>query len=76
MVEKLESVILYTIDCPKCRVLESKLRDKQIVYATVSDVETLKEKGFDLFPKLEVNGKVMDFKQAVDWVNGVGFHGN
>lgn len=70
------SVILYTIDCPKCRVLESKLRDKQIVYATVSDVETLKEKGFDLFPKLEVNGKVMDFKQAVDWVNGVGIHGN
>ena len=72
----MESVILYTIDCPKCRVLESKLRDKQIVYATVSDVETLKEKGFDLFPKLEVNGKVMDFKQAVDWVNGVGIHGN
>lgn len=70
------SVILYTIDCPKCRVLESKLRDKQITYATVSDVETLKEKGFDLFPKLEVNGEVMEFKQAVDWVNGVGPLGN
>lgn len=70
------SVILYTIDCPKCRVLESKLRDKQITYATVSDVETLKGKGFDLFPKLEVNGEVMEFKQAVDWVNGVDPLGN
>lgn len=70
------SVILYTIDCPKCRVLESKLRDKQIVYTTVSDVETLKEKGFNIFPKLEVNGEVMEFKQAVDWVNGVDSCGN
>lgn len=72
----MEKVILYTINCPKCHVLESKLRDKQIVYTTVSDVETLKGKGFDLFPKLEVNGEVMEFKQAVDWVNGVEIHGN
>lgn len=65
----MSKVILYTIDCPKCRILEKKLNEKCIQYVSISNIETLKEKGFDVFPKLEVDGKIMEFKQAVDWIN-------
>lgn len=72
----MSKIILYTIDCPKCHVLEKKLQDKSVNFERVSDIEVLKEKGFNLFPKLEIDGRIMEFKEAVDWVNGVIMNGN
>lgn len=45
-----------------------KLDQKGINYETVNDVEIMKDKGFKEAPKLEVDGTIMDFKQAVDWI--------
>jgi hypothetical protein len=47
-----------------------KLDQKGVQYATVNDVEEMKAKGFQEAPKLEVNGVVMDFKEAVEWLKG------
>lgn len=33
------TVILYTIDCPKCLILEKKLAEKGIEFKTVKDKE-------------------------------------
>ena len=63
-----EKVILYEHGCPRCKVLKSKLDQKGIKYEDISDVEVMKSKGFQEAPKLDVNGVVMDFKEAVKWI--------
>ena len=63
-----EKVVLYEHGCPRCKVLKMKLDQKGIVYENINDVELMKEKGFAEAPKLEVDGVVMNFKEAVDWV--------
>ena len=61
-------VILYEHGCPRCKVLESKLKQKGITYEENNDVEQMKAKGFHEAPKLEVNGVVYNFKEAVTWI--------
>lgn len=63
-------VILYEHGCPRCKVLKAKLDQKGIKYEVVNDVEVMKAKGFNEAPKLEVDGTVMNFKEAVDWLKG------
>ena len=62
-------VILYSTNCPKCKVLEAKLRQKNIPFEYVNDIELMAEKGFLTLPKLEVNGEVLDFAEANKWIN-------
>lgn len=62
------NVILFSTHCPKCNVLESKLKQKNIDYEEVNDVDAMVQKGFTTVPMLEVNGVVYDFKQAVEWI--------
>lgn len=64
-------IILYTIDCPKCIILEKKLKAKNIEFLKVSDIDTIKAKGFgdSSFPILEVDGVVMNYKTAISWIN-------
>lgn len=62
------SVILYEHGCPRCKVLKAKLDKSGIQYENINDIEVMKAKGFSEAPKLEVNGVVMDFKDAVKWI--------
>lgn len=62
-------VILYSTHCPKCKVLEKKLQDKKIEYEEINDIDIMQAKGFMAAPVLEVDGKIMMFKDAVDWIN-------
>lgn len=62
-------VNLYSTGCPKCKVLKSKLDNKNIAYNTISDTDIIISKGINTIPVLEVDGKFMDFKEAVDWLN-------
>lgn len=63
------NIILYTQNCPKCKILETKLKQKSIEYTEVNDVDLMLEKGFTTIPMLEVDGEIMDFKKANDWIN-------
>lgn len=62
-------VILYTTHCPRCSVLEKKLNSKNISYTSIEDTDLMINKGFDSVPILEVNDKIMDFKEANKWIN-------
>lgn len=64
-------VVLYTIDCPNCIVLEKKLNQKNIKFLKVSDEDTIIAKGFgnSSFPILEVDGVAMSYKTAIQWIN-------
>ena len=63
------SIILYTTFCPRCRVLETKLKQKEIEYEEVTDVDLMTEKGFMSVPMLEVDGKTLNFTQSNTWIN-------
>ena len=62
-------IILYSTHCPKCEVLEKKLKVKNIEYEEVNDVGIMLNKGYTNVPVLEIDGKSMDFKTANDWIN-------
>lgn len=64
----MSKVVLYEHGCPRCKVLKQKLDKKGIAYETISDIEAMKAKGFTEAPKLEVDGVIMGFKEAVDWL--------
>lgn len=64
-------VILYSTNCPRCNVIEKKLKSKNINFDIISDTKLMEQKGFTFVPKLEVNGTVMDFKNAVEWINNM-----
>lgn len=58
-------IILYTIDCPKCKVLETLLKKNNLEYECVRDVELMIQKGFKDCPRLEIEGKLYDFTESV-----------
>lgn len=60
-------VILYSTNCPKCKVLEKKLDSTGINYKIVTDEDLMISKGFTSAPMLEVDGLLMDFGNAVRW---------
>lgn len=62
-------VILYTTGCPKCKVLEAKLKQKEIDYEEVSDISVMVNMGFMSVPILEVDGEIMNFTEANTWIN-------
>ena len=49
-------------------MIEKKLKQKNISYEEVNDIEKMKEKGYLSVPILEVNGVSIDFKAASDWL--------
>lgn len=62
-------IVLYTTHCPKCMVLEKKLKAKNIEYTENTDTNLMISKGFQTTPMIEVDGNVMDFKAANAWIN-------
>jgi len=62
-------MILYTNQCPKCKILKMKLDDKNIQYEIVNDMNIFVEKGFRSMPHLEVEGSILDFANAIKYVN-------
>lgn len=63
------NVTLYSTDCPKCKILEKKLLQKSIDFQVVTDRKLMTSLGFSTIPVLKVNDKIMNFKEAVNWVN-------
>jgi glutaredoxin len=65
----MEEIILYSNGCPKCKVLVSKLKQKNIEYKHITDLEIMIEKGFMSMPVLQVNDKTFNFTEANNWIN-------
>ena len=61
------SVVLYSTNCPKCKVLEKKLDSIGVDYTIITDEDLMISKGFSSAPMLEVDGNIMDFGNAVRW---------
>ena len=66
------SIVLYTTHCPRCKVLTAKLDSAAIQYEICDNVDEMIKKDIKSVPVLEVDGNLLDFKAAVDWVNNGG----
>ena len=64
-------IILYTTHCPKCNVLVEKLNKSGIKFEECEDLKILIAKGFKQVPMLEVEGKMLNFIEAVKWASEV-----
>jgi len=60
---------LYSTGCPKCKVLETKLNQKNVEYEVCMDMDEMTARGIKSAPTLDVNGAILDFANAVKWVN-------
>lgn len=63
------NIILYTVDCPKCKVLEKKLNNANISFEICKDTKLMAERNISKLPMLEVDGEMLTFKEAVDMIN-------
>lgn len=62
---------LYTNHCRKCEILTAKLNEKKISFEIEDDTEKLQALGFDFMPVLEVDGKHLEYSDAVAYVNSL-----
>lgn len=62
-------IILHSTHCPKCRVLEAKLHLSNIPFEINTDIEKMEGLNIMSVPVLEVDGKLLQFKEAIDWIN-------
>lgn len=67
----MNQIVLYTTGCPKCKILEKKLNDKKVSFDVCNDVEEMKKNNIASVPVLNVSGKMLDFYNAVQYVNGL-----
>ena len=62
-------VTLYSTKCPICNVVSAKLKQKNIIYDEINDVDTMIAKGFMTAPMLEVDGKIMNSAEAMKFID-------
>lgn len=61
-------VTFYSTHCPKCNILEKKLKAANIDYTENNDVDIMLSKGLRTAPALEVDGEIYTFTQAIEWL--------
>ena len=62
-------VVLYSTDCPKCKMLEKRMADNGIEFSKSTDIDKMIDLGFMEAPVLEVDGKHLGFMEAYNWIN-------
>lgn len=60
---------LFSTHCPKCVVLEKKLKEKNISFKIEENVSVMQELGIMSVPMLSVDSNMLNFVDAVKWVN-------
>lgn len=65
------SITFYTTNCPKCFMLKKKLDDKNLSYNVCEDTNIMLQKGITNAPAIEVDEKVYNFKEAVNFINNL-----
>ena len=66
-------VTFYSTHCPKCRVVEKKLKSLNIEYTEVDDMQVMSSKGLKAAPALQIDDEaIMDFAAAIKWLNAQG----
>jgi glutaredoxin-related protein len=62
---------LFTTNCPKCKILEKKLKDKNVDFDTCEDVQKMQDLGITSVPVLSVENNNLSFYDAVKYINSL-----
>lgn len=63
-------MILFSTNCPQCKVLEMKLKQKGIEFEICYDIQELVDMGIKRAPVLKIDDeKYLGFSDAVKFVN-------
>lgn len=62
-------IVLYSTGCPRCDQLKKALINANIKYAENNSVEDIKETGITKVPFLKIDGKFLEFAEAMEWIN-------
>ena len=62
------NVVLYTTNCPKCRILKQKLEESGVDFQTIDDIESMTKRGMTTSPMLGVDDELFGFSQALIWM--------
>ena len=65
----MKNIILYSNGCPKCKVLKRKLESKKIEFEETDDFSKLQDMGIQSLPIMEVDGIILSFVEANNWIN-------
>lgn len=65
----MNDVVLYSTNCPKCKVLVSKLNSSGIKYEVCSSVEKMISLGISSVPMLGIGDKLYTFSEAITFLN-------
>lgn len=69
----MNNITLYSTGCPKCKIAERLLSEKDIDYSVVTDTDTITtladSHGFTAVPFAEINGKITDSAGLFRWIN-------
>lgn len=64
---------LYTTHCPQCKILDKKLKEKNIEFEEITDIEIIKkfaeENKISAVPILDFNGEILTFSKAIQKIN-------
>ena len=62
-------IIVYSTGCPRCNIIEAKLKEKNIDFTVNNNIDEMSELGIMSVPVLSIDGKLLQFKEANDWIN-------
>ena len=60
-------VVVYSIDCPACKVLEKKLVNADIPYRVILDADIHRALGIELFPMMSLDNSVSSIDNLLDY---------
>lgn len=61
-------IILFTTHCPRCKIVDMKLKEKGIDYTENTNVEEMLKLGITSVPYLMVDNELFDFSTAIKWI--------
>lgn len=63
--------ILYSNDCPNCKILENKLKNKNVNFKKESNLDYIIENGYMSVPILRKENELMTFMEANEFLNKI-----
>lgn len=64
-------ITFFSTHCPKCKVIEMKLNQKNIKYNTITDIDEMRKIGLMSAPALKVDDELLLFSEAVKYINNL-----
>lgn len=61
-------IILYTTNCPRCKMLEMRLKMAKIEYKAINDINLMEQKGIVSAPCLEIDGMLKNYSDSMAWI--------